>query len=50
MEVPWLVTERLGAAPTQVLMVENMQIETIERQLERWGRWMLSLDRRGACH
>jgi len=38
MEVPWgLVKERLGADPTQVLMVENMQLETIERQLESVG-------------
>ena len=39
MEVPWgLVKERLGADPAQVLMVENMQIETIERQLEKVGK------------
>ena len=38
MEVPWgLVKERLGVDPAQVLMVENMQIETIERQLEKVG-------------
>ena len=27
----------MGADPAQVLMVENMQIETIERQLEKVG-------------
>ena len=34
MEVPGGWSRAVGADPAQVLMVENMQIETIERQLE----------------
>jgi glycerol-1-phosphate dehydrogenase [NAD(P)+] len=34
MEVPWrLAQPRLGAAPTAVLFVENMEIETLDRQV-----------------
>ena len=51
MEVPWgLVKERLGADPAQVLMVENMQIETIERQLEKVGEVDAVLGIGGAGH
>lgn len=34
MEIPWEVTrDHLGAAPEAVLMVENMELEVIERQI-----------------